>query len=108
MFPMVFGMILEWKLGLGSVLLRGRSVSLWNKFLWLYLARQRLETEVKGQGLCMLATLMGHFHIFWLESLYVHYLSYLLSKTPPSFFCCWMPVVSDISRESILCDSRVR
>ena len=56
---------------MGSVLSRGRSVSLLNEFLWLYLAGQRLETEVKGQGLCMLAALMGHFLIFWLESLYV-------------------------------------
>ena len=68
-----------------SVLSRGRSVSLWNEFLWLYLAGQRLETEVKGQGLCMLADLMGHFLIFGLESLYVQNPSYFLSKTPPSF-----------------------
>src|SRR5258706_12536026 len=88
-------------LGLGGVLSRGRSVSLWNEFLWLYLARQRLETEVKGQGLCMLAALMGHFLIFWLESLYVGNLSYFLSKTPPSFAAVsqW----SQTSPESAFC-----
>src|SRR5258705_6622850 len=34
--------------------------------------------------------------------------SKLLSKKNSPFFCCCMPVVSDISRESILYDSRVR
>ena len=63
------------------------------------------ETEtgekVKGQGLCMSAALMGHFLIFWLESLYVHYLSYFLSKTPPSFAaaCQW----SQMSPERAFC-----
>jgi hypothetical protein len=70
-FQWCLGWFWSGKPGLGSVLSRGRSVSLWNEFLWLYLAGQRLETEVKGQGLCMLAALMGHFLIFWLESLYV-------------------------------------
>ena len=99
---MVIGMILvSGKPGLGSVLSRGRSVSLLNKFLWLYLVRQRLETEVKGQGLCMLVILMGHFLIFWLESLYVHHLSYFLSKTPPSFAAVCS--VSQTSPERALC-----
>src|SRR6266446_1197094 len=51
--------------------IRNIGAFLLNEFLWLYLAGQRLETEVKGQGLCMLVALMGHFLIFWLESLYV-------------------------------------
>src|SRR5260221_2471906 len=84
-FQWCLGWFWSGKPGLGSVLSRGRSVSLWNKLLWLYLVRQRLETEVKGQGLCMLAALMGHFLIFWLESLYVGNQSYFLPKTPPSF-----------------------
>src|SRR5258708_17303702 len=84
-FQWCLGCFWSGKPGLGSVLSRGRSVSLWNEFLWLYLAGQRLETEVKGQVLCMLAALIGHFLIFWLESLYVQNLSCFLSKTPPSF-----------------------
>src|SRR5258708_5274021 len=54
----------------------------------------------------MSANLMGDSLIFWLENLYVHYLSYFLLKTPPSFavvFC-----VTDVSRVSTLYGFSVR
>src|SRR5258708_35090008 len=54
----------------------------------------------------MSANLMGDSLIFWLENLYVHYLSYFLLKTPPSFavvFC-----VTDVSTVSTLYGFSVR
>ncbi len=69
------------------------------------------ETETgdgsKGSGALYVSGFDGSFP-YILVGEFVCTQSKLLPIKNSPFFCCCVPVVSDVSRESILCDSRVR
>src|SRR6266436_9377770 len=69
------------------------------------------ETEAGDGSIVSGALYVGNFDGWFpyiLAGKFVCTLSKLLSIKNSPFFCCCVPVVSDISRESILCDYRVR
>src|SRR5258706_9617867 len=99
---MVFGMILEWKTGFGWCTFKGKVCFPLEQVTMVVSCETESGDGSKGSGVLYVSASDGSFP-YILAGEFVCTESTLLSTNTSPFFSCSKSVLSDVSRDSILC-----